>query len=354
MVAVAVIGSAAIGAGTTAISSANAANSQKSAASQATQAQEAMFNQGLGIGQQNLSDVSNLSQQDLNMLTGVGLGNYGAATSNANTMYGNSVSANNTAYNNAANSLNPYISAGNSAESQLMSQLPSLTAPINMDEATLEATPGYQFTLNQGLQSVQNSAAAQGLASSGSALKGAAQYATGLADTTYQQQFNNALANKNFALSAYGVPINAGESAASSLGGVAANAAGNITGAGETDTNAYNTAGANLNALLGSGVGSSLGAVGSAANTLTGSALGGAVNTGSNIGSNITGAGNAGAASSVATGNAVSSGISNVGNLYLTNALMQGMYGSSNPLNLPGAGSGSSGGSVGSTQQQQI
>ena len=61
-------------------------------------------------------------------------------------------------------------------------------------QAALEATPGYQFNLAQGLQAAQNSAAARGLGVSGAALKGAASYATGLADSTYQNQFANAMA----------------------------------------------------------------------------------------------------------------------------------------------------------------
>jgi len=63
-------------------------------------------------------------------------------------------------------------------------------APGRMTEAELMATPGYQFTRDQGLQAVQNSAAARGLGVSGAAMKGAATFATGLADKTYQDQFN--------------------------------------------------------------------------------------------------------------------------------------------------------------------
>jgi hypothetical protein len=62
--------------------------------------------------------------------------------------------------------------------------------PGNMTQAELEATPGYQFTRAQGLKSVQSAAAARGLGVSGAALKGAAEYATGLADKTYLDQFN--------------------------------------------------------------------------------------------------------------------------------------------------------------------
>lgn len=55
-------------------------------------------------------------------------------------------------------------------------------------QATLAATPGYQFDLNQGLNAVQNGQAAQGLSKSGSAVKAAAQYATGLANNTLTTQ----------------------------------------------------------------------------------------------------------------------------------------------------------------------
>lgn len=71
-----------------------------------------------------------------------------------------------------------------------MPDVPSNVAlPPRMTQAELEQTPGYQFTRQQGLQAVQNSAAARGLGVSGAALKGAATFATGLADSTYQQQF---------------------------------------------------------------------------------------------------------------------------------------------------------------------
>jgi hypothetical protein len=67
-------------------------------------------------------------------------------------------------------------------------------------QAQLEATPGYQFDLNQGLQATQNSNAAAGLGISGPALKGAANYATGLANNTlttqqgiFQNNYQNAL-----------------------------------------------------------------------------------------------------------------------------------------------------------------
>lgn len=61
--------------------------------------------------------------------------------------------------------------------------------PGAMTQADLEATPGYKFTLAQGLQSLQSSASARGLGVSSAALKGAATYATGLSDATYAERF---------------------------------------------------------------------------------------------------------------------------------------------------------------------
>jgi hypothetical protein len=61
--------------------------------------------------------------------------------------------------------------------------------PLQMTQANLEATPGYQFDLSQGLKATQSAAAARGLGVSGASLKGAATYATNLADKTYQNQF---------------------------------------------------------------------------------------------------------------------------------------------------------------------
>src|SRR5207342_3689915 len=68
--------------------------------------------------------------------------------------------------------------------------------PLRMTQAELEQTPGYQFTRDQGLKSIQSAAAARGLGVSGAAMKGAAEYSTGLANKTYSDQFN--LAQKRF------------------------------------------------------------------------------------------------------------------------------------------------------------
>lgn len=103
------------------------------------------------------------------------------------------------------NDLLPFMQAGQAALPMLAgyggspidpARLNELTAPYQSWAPTqewLESTPGYQFTRNQGLMATQNSFAAKGLGSSGNALRGAAEYATGLADQTYGNQFQRYL-----------------------------------------------------------------------------------------------------------------------------------------------------------------
>jgi len=68
---------------------------------------------------------------------------------------------------------------------------PGYTPMVN-SLADLQATPGYQFQLDQGLQSVNNSAAAKGSLLSGATLKGINDYAQGRASTGYQDAWNRA------------------------------------------------------------------------------------------------------------------------------------------------------------------
>jgi hypothetical protein len=101
--------------------------------------------------------------------------------------------------------------------------------------AQAESTPGYQFTQQQGLKAVQNSMAARGLGTSGAALKGAAGYATGLADSTYNDVYNRALNtfNTNYQAQAGNVNrlqglVSNGQNAAATNGTIGAATAGNI------------------------------------------------------------------------------------------------------------------------------
>ena len=185
--------------------------------------------------------------------------------------------------------IKPYTELGNVAGQQLESRLGELTstnynlptAPTgNMTQADLEATPGYQFTREQGLKAVQNSAAARGLGVSGAALKGAAAFATGLSDQTYNTRFGQQVtayekalqgieeqrAIKQDAYSRLAGLVNTGATAAGSAANIASGVgkveqqtaqnigqaqAGAATGAAAATAAGYNVAGGAVNQAAG-------------------------------------------------------------------------------------------------------
>jgi hypothetical protein len=94
--------------------------------------------------------------------------------------------------------LQPYMQLGTSNIPGMQAQLGKLGGMqfnFNPTMQQLEQTPGYQFTLNQGLNTLNNQMAAKGLNLSGAQARGIADYTTGLASQTYQQQYQNALQN---------------------------------------------------------------------------------------------------------------------------------------------------------------
>lgn len=92
-------------------------------------------------------------------------------------------------YQQTRSDLAPYRDAGAAALGKYNALLGVGGDPSQIQK-TLSTLPGYQFTLNQGLMAVQNSAAARGLGSSGAAMRGAADYASGLADSRYNEYLN--------------------------------------------------------------------------------------------------------------------------------------------------------------------
>ena len=203
----------------------------------------------------------------------------------------------------------PYREAGTRQLGVLEGRLPELstgyTAPapapfsFTPDQATLESMPGYKFTREQGLQGVQNAASARGLGVSGAALKSAAQYSTGLADSTWKDLFNSRLSEYNAKLSGYNTDFNVDQA---------------------NKTNAFNK----LLGLVGAGQSSAAqtGAFGqqatqNAGNFLTAGANAQAqgINTAGAAGAaGINSAANASAAGTVASSNAVASGLNGFGN----------------------------------------
>lgn len=110
------------------------------------------------------------------------------------------VSAEQQAINQTTAAQAPYLSAGTTSLAQLMKGLqngtfgagsiPAFSAPT---AAQAEATPGYQFTQQEGDKGILAGAAAAGGAINGGTLKSLAGYNSNLATTTYGNTFNQSL-----------------------------------------------------------------------------------------------------------------------------------------------------------------
>ena len=135
----------------------------------------------------------------------------------------------------------PYLQYGTTAGNELSSELQSgaLGAAAPTDQNAIANMPGYQFTLNQGLLSTQNAAAAQGLGVSGAALKAASAYATGQASTNFQNFFNDYWSNQTNRYNMLANTMNMGANAAAGLNT-------NLTSSSNSEASNLNTAAANI------------------------------------------------------------------------------------------------------------
>ena len=138
-------------------------------------------------------------------------------------------------------------------------------APFSFNPSDLQNTPGYQFTLQQGQKGVNNALSSQGLLGSGAQAKALSDYTTGLAQNTYNQQYQNALNsyNSNYAsqLGSFNANVNPlvqlltlGQNSAANTGQGQYNAAvgaGNALAAGQVA--AGNTTANTFNSLMGAG-----------------------------------------------------------------------------------------------------
>jgi hypothetical protein len=178
----------------------------------------------------------------------------------------------------------PYAGAGTTAETELSSELglgggtPSygtygeLGAQPSLTDVS--GLPGYQFTLQQGLNSVNNAASAQGLAAVGTSNpqgggttfsgvqgKGLATYAENLANTYYNNYISNYWTNQNNRYNMLAGLVNTGATAAGNLGNQAVQTGSNVantTQAGANSVAAAQEASANATAGGVSGLGSSV------------------------------------------------------------------------------------------------
>jgi hypothetical protein len=113
----------------------------------------------------------------------------------------------------------PWRSAGGTALTRLGGLL-NLPGYTRFDPTeTLRATPGYEFSLNQGINALDRSAAAKGLLLSGAHQKGLLSYGQGLADQTYRSYLGDITGLSN-----------TGQNAATFQGTSSMNAGSNIAG----------------------------------------------------------------------------------------------------------------------------
>jgi len=141
-------------------------------------------------------------------------------------------------YQRTAGNLNPYITSGQNA-------LGTMNALNSGDYSSFKASPDYQFSLSQGLQGLDRSAAARGSLYSGGHSADILGYAQGLASQNYNGYYNRLAGLAGM-----------GSSAAANLGSVGtgnAAAIGNyLTGAANGQANAdYLKSNANSNMMNG-------------------------------------------------------------------------------------------------------
>jgi hypothetical protein len=178
--------------------------------------------------------------------------------------------------------LSPYSSLGTAAIPQILKMLgysgstdssgnvtgltqsgsTALNTPFSFSASDLDSTPGYQFTLAQGNRAVNNQAAASGLNLSGAQLKGISDYTTGLADSTYNSQYQNALSTYN---TNYGVAQNQ----LSSLLGLLQTGQNSAAQVGTSGINTANTIGSNTTSAANATAAGQIAAGNTTSNALT-------------------------------------------------------------------------------------
>lgn len=196
----------------------------------------------------------------------------------------------------------PWLNAGQSAVSTLSGLIPQMNA-ANANYPAFQAptadqarqTPGYQFAMQQGLQGVQNSAAARGDLLSGNTLAATEKYGQGLADSNYQQTYNNALGQYQQAYNQFQNQQNGEFNRYAALAGYGQTAANQLSAQGQQSAqNAGNIS----------------------------------INLGQQVGNNLQNAAAATASGYVGAGNAINSSIGNIGQYLSLSQLLKGNSGS--------------------------
>jgi hypothetical protein len=183
-------------------SASKAASQQVTAEKQVAQlAETAAGNAQTGVttAASGVQDTANTGATQLANATTAGQTGISTGITGANTQLGTSLS-------NQLALLQPYISQGGTSLSQLQ-QLSGTNGPLSqqfaapttaqLNDPNNPNSQGYQFTLQQGQQAIDRSAAAQGNLFSTGTAKSLAGYTEGTASQYAQQAYNNALTTFN-------------------------------------------------------------------------------------------------------------------------------------------------------------
>ena len=147
-------------------------------------------------------------------------------------------------YNQNAANEQPYIAAGNTANTALQGFLGLGGDPAKTQAAFdnyLNST-GYKFTRDQGIDAAETSASARGLLNSGAALKSLDQYGTGLAQQYGQTYADNLNTIANRGANSANALSSTGQAYANAVGSNNNNAAGASATAGNNTAAAINSA----------------------------------------------------------------------------------------------------------------
>ena len=134
--------------------------------------------------------------------------------------------------------LAPWMRSGQQGNQALMQALglggnsfdPNAQLVRPFGQQDFQTDPGYQFRLQQGLDSVLNSRSAMGGLNSGNTMKALEQYGQGFASNEYQNAFNRYQQNQQNVYNRLSGISNTGANAAAGIANLGANAAGNVSG----------------------------------------------------------------------------------------------------------------------------
>lgn len=137
-------------------------------------------------------------------------------------------------FESTAAQLRPFRLAGENALSELQSRMPQLLHPFGLED--FQASPAYQFNLEQGKLALDKASAARGKFYAPSTLQDIAKYSQGVASNEFQNAFSNYQTNMGNVWNRLYSLAGSGQNAAAQLGAFGSNAANNIsnniTGAG--------------------------------------------------------------------------------------------------------------------------